>query len=742
MKRHFITLVLVALTGLGAAGYAQCPFFSTPMYPSLSYNIDATPWNLELEVFGDTTGATIEWYRYLRGTQTSADAVLYTGEGSNTVSECLPETSPAVRNTYYNYYCVLKTPACPEGITSAEFDVQVAIGNDCWTMDGTSFTIQSAPSAYDEDGEIKLTAYYSGYGGFHYYTWFFNGDTLREDENHVVFNDPDNFNYSVLTIKNAKPEDAGAYSVSVKDGPECEKKTSVKNITVKPKEYEYLVFDDKNDTHVWSDPKNWWPSYSRIPVLTDSAVIRSRCEVDMADAKTGDLTIDMSGDTALVIRPQGALVVGRVMSGCKQGDLLIEADKTGNGALVLGPNNTNIPATVQFYARSEKMPTMAPVWQYMGYPLKDSPKLSEVYAGAAFYGWTNTPNLQLGGNWQELDANAQAQPFAGYCMTQTAPQTYSLSGVLNSPTSRNLAVPYNDKGQYPGFALMANSWVAPIDIAGLEEADFGDADATVYVMNTGTYEEAIAQQSHAAEGTATAPGQYNVIPVHAASYLPNVLTVIPPMQGFFVHTDGATTLKLDYEKVVYQPALRGVSTTPTRAPQTHNPSPVTHTPSVLRFRVEGFGATDDLYLLTGEAFTEDFDNGWDGMKAHSRSPLSLSALMPYGEAAVAAVPSLEGMPLYVTGGLDKYYTITITHYQSAITTDLYLYDRETDLYTPLIDGAQYTYTFTGNGERLSIVGKSAIEPENRCAAIKFMRGGHLYIRVDEELYDASGRKIE
>lgn len=747
MRNAILAVVLGWFLGLSAVCLAQCPFFSTPMYPSLSYNIDATPWNLELEVFGDTTGATIAWYRYLRNTQTAADAVLYTGPGSNTVSECMPETSPAMRNTHYNYFCVLKTPACPGGITSAEFDVQVAIGNDCWTMDGTSFTIQTAPNTYDEDGEIKLTAYYSGYGGFHYYTWFLNGDTVKEDANHIILNDPDNFNYSVLTIKNAKLEDAGAYSVSVKDGPGCEKKTSVKTITVNPKVYDYMVFDDKNGTHVWSDPKNWWPSYSKVPMLTDSVFVRKRCNVDVANAQVGNLTIDMTGDTALVITPQGALLIAKHLYGCKAGDLLVQADATGNGALVMAAGNTSVPATVRFYARSEQMNAATPVWQYIGYPMTDKPSLADVYTGAELYEWTNTPNLHLGGNWQKMDpATQNAAPFTGYCMTQTDKQTYSFSGTLNNPATQSISVPYNDQGIYPGFALLANSWVAPISIAAMTTADFGAADATVYIMNTGTYNEAVEQQPKMAIGSGIDPGQYNAIPVHAASYVAGGLTVIPPMQGFFVHTTAATTIKLNYEDAVYTPALTSVTTTPTRAPQQirNQKSEIRNVESTIRLHVEGFGSSDDLYLLADNRFTASFDNGWDGRKAYGRSPLSIAALSGGDALAVAAVSELEGLPIEIQGGLDKYYTITVTlaNNPSPLANNLYLLDKETGVYTPLTDGAEYIYTITDNADRLSIVRKASAEELQGSSATKFMRGGHLYIRVDNKLYDASGRKIE
>lgn len=735
MKKRILTLFSVLYIGFAASVFAQCPVFTTSPWPNVSYNLNATPWPLELHVLGDTTGAQIQWYWYLRDSQTEADAVPFPGPGANTVSECYPKTDASVRNTWYNYFCIVTTTACPGGIKSQTFDVQVANGSDCMTMDGTSFTIQSAPSTYDEGQTITLTAYYSGYGGFHYFTWFFNGDTLREDANHIIYNDPDNFNYSVLTIPASEVTDAGSYSVSVMDGPDCVKFTaSSKTITVKP--HEYLVFDDNNGSHIWSDPKNWWPNYNRIPLQADTAVIRSRCYVDIAEARVGSLTMDMTGDTALIIRPSAALTVTRKLYQCKPGDLLIQADASGNGALVLAPGNNNIPATVQFYALSEQKGSVAPVWQYMGYPLQDQPLLSEAYPGAELYEWTNTPNMAIGGNWQTIDAGTtKANAFTGYCMTEPAKRSYTFSGLLNNPATKTLAVPYNDQGTYPGFAFLANSWVAPIEIAKMDIADFGAADATVYIMNTGTYAQAEAQQPSMSDAaTGTDPGQYNAIPVHAASYLPNALSVIPSMQGFFVHTAAATTLRLDYNKAVYTPALTKVNTTPTRAPALQHFA-------LLQLRVSGFGYSDQVYILLGDQFSNAFDNGWDGRKAYGRSPLSIAALTEDGPMAVAATPLSGDLPIRIEGGLDKYYTITVSLPLQGEPEGVLLYDKEEGFYMPIADGAEYTFTYTGVSDRFAIVRAPGRRDQND-KAVKYIRNNHLYIEQSGVIYDAFGCKIK
>ena len=510
-----------------------------------------------------------------------------------------------------------------------------------------------------------------------------------------------------------------------------------------------LVFDDKSGSRLWSDPKNWWPSYSRIPTIADSSVIRKPCEVDIANAQTYDLTFDIVEEmvysgAALTILPKGALVVAHHLTGVKEDMLYIKADEKNNGALVLGPENTDIPATVQFYARSAEKETLYPTWQYMGYPLQENALIASAYPEAVFYEWTNTPNTKTGGNWNRIDSlQGKIAPFTGYCMTQTKEQSYTLKGKLNNPAQKTVKVPYNDKGSYPGFAFVANSWVAPIDIAAMETADFGAADATIYIMNAGTYAQALQQQGNeSTDGTGAAKGQYNTIPVHAASYLPNALSVIPPMQGFFVHATQATTLNLDYTKAVYTSALKGVNTTATRAPQRENGA--SEVESVLRLYVSGFGAEDEVWILTGEDFTPRFENGWDGYKARSEiSPVSLSVLSPDGPLAVAAVPETEGTEIVFDGGNHKTYTLNIQMVNDQIVNDLYLFDKETETYTLLENGATYNFTCGAAARRFVITrhNKSITEEQmnnEEDKPFKFIQNGILYIRHDGKVYNAMG----
>lgn len=550
-----------------------------------------------------------------------------------------------------------------------------------------------------------------------------------------------NGSISVLTANSFTPTAEGEYVFTytiTHESIDCERSAKA-TLTVTTAE---IVFDDHNGTHQWSDPKNWWPHYDRLPEEPDSVIIRGTCNVDIDNAVAQDLTFD--GGT-ITISPTGALVVLNQLLHTTPSSITIESSEKGCGALVMGPKNNNIPATVQFYSAAKNMGQIYPVWQYMGSPLQEQLLICNAYPQAMLFEWTNTPSAEYGANWQRIDSlNGNVTPFTGYCLTQKKERTYTLQGTLNNPAVRSVNVPFNDQGAYPGFAFVANSWVAPIDISALDESDFGAADATVYIMNAGTYNQAVQQQDNAStNGTGAAAGQYNTIPVHAAFYLPNALSVIPPMQGFFVHTNAATSLNLDYSKAVYTPALTKVSTTPLRAPLRMNDERV---PDLLHLRVSGFGHEDEVVLIESPEFTPAFDNGWDGRKARSeRSDISMAVVSEDGPMAVAALPQIEGTEISFEGGNHKTYQINVqgtkVDRKKGNGNPLCLRDMENDEYTELTEGASYTFKCGPEPKRFVITRLTNDERTNDPKATKFLQNGLLYIRIGERIYDATGRLL-
>lgn len=119
--------------------------------------------------------------------------------------------------------------------------------------------------------------------------------------------------------------------------------------------------------------------------------------------------------------------------------------------------------------------------------------------------------------------------------------------------------------------LRRTAWTAPIKIQEMQDEDFKNTERTIYIYHTGTYKNwqnnGTPVDAHSG-AAATLPGQYAAIPIHSSPYLAGADSVIPAMQGFFVKTTPGedATLKLVYNRVVYDSKYFKTSTQPMRAP--------------------------------------------------------------------------------------------------------------------------------------------------------------------------------
>jgi hypothetical protein len=200
--------------------------------------------------------------------------------------------------------------------------------------------------------------------------------------------------------------------------------------------------------------------------------------------------------------------------------------------------------------------------------------------------------------------------------------------------------------------LIGNSWTAPIQISKLEKSDFGDAsesiEQTVYIYCTGNGKAT-------AEGTTETAGQWLAIPFEATEFAAwDGLKVIPAMQAFQIKTSGEGTLTLDYDKHV-----RGGSTDLTsklRAPKRN----ASHEDvELMRIRVADSKTHTDLYLFEGNQFSDEFDNGWEAnYRVGTNESAKLYARVSTGVMSVAAMPDLEGTPIYFIPGQETEYTFT------------------------------------------------------------------------------------
>lgn len=535
-----------------------------------------------------------------------------------------------------------------------------------------------------------------------------------------------------------------------------------------------LVFDNGNNgavsgsgDHLWSNPNNWGPNHgSLIPSSFHAVRIEQPCQVDITDAHASSARLAHGSYLAktyngsLEVLPQGALsltgFIKRTYNNdfltrypLEEGDITIRANATGNGALIWGDPEGDVPATVDYYSKATNAYTV-PVWQYMGSPFSTRMTALDQYYEAWMCRWSYISNPALGGTWTWVENEDRIDPFVGYTITQASTKTYSWTAMLNKPGV--VVVPLRYTTDAEGFAMAANSWVAPINIASMEAGDFDGAEPTIYIFNTGTYAqyEAGGAPGDATVEDKTGAGQYSAVPVNAASYVG--VSTIAPMQGFFVLTTRNGNLTLDYRKIVMDTVNFASTTTPMRTPKRiiEEESEGKIIPEVMRLNVTSQNWGDKLFLLIHPEFSDAYELGWEGRKQEGddRAPY-LAAVEPSGDMAVAAIETPEGQNLLFRAGEDSVYTFYFDYEGET----MYLYDRLTGEATEIQTGNTYSFEATNktpmprflitqNPPKMpTSIGSLESERLEFREAQKMIIDGQLFILRDNRFYDARGVRV-
>lgn len=537
-----------------------------------------------------------------------------------------------------------------------------------------------------------------------------------------------------------------------------------------------LVFDNGGDgaapgsgDHLWSNPANWGPNHgSLIPSSFHAVRIERPCQVDIEDAHASSARLahgtylSKTYNGSLEVMPQGALSLTGFIKRTydndfltrhplEPGDITVHANATHNGALIWGDKDGDVPATVDFYSKATDAQTAHPVWQYIGSPFSTRMTALEQYYKAWMCRWSYIRNPALGGTWTWVENDDRIDPFVGYTITQTAAKTYSWTAMLNKPEV--VVVPLRYTADAEGFAMAANSWVAPINIASMEIGDFDGADPTIYIFNTGTYAqyEAGGTPGDATIEDKTGAGQYSAVPVNSAPYVG--ASTIAPMQGFFVQTTRNGSLTLDYKKIVMDTVNFKSTTNPVRAPkrlsaEESEEAETRLVPEVMRLNVTSQQWGDRLFLLIHPEFSDAYELGWDGRKIEGDAVApKLAVVKDCGEMAVAAIETPEGQYLSFRAGEDSIYTFSFDYEGETI----YLYDRLADEAAEIRTGNTYTFLATNKtaAERFLITATPPRTPTqvetigaelHREDPEKIIHEGKLMILYQGAAYDALGTR--
>ena len=453
---------------------------------------------------------------------------------------------------------------------------------------------------------------------------------------------------------------------------------------------------DADGTHtsgnnLWSNPANWTSGI--VPTKAQNVHIHADCIVDKMDQAAG--VVKISEDVHLIINANASLNVTNYLGMCdtanntnilpltSPNNIRIYAAADGAGTLIHADTRGWVKASVQYYSKAYGAPKDCQ-WQWMTTPVIDMGAVEQYLAGGWVYLWDN----ELHG-WTKLLRNGDTmRPFGGYSFTQrTAGTTYWIQGTLAQAQDTTIALCYDDSDKERGqYNLIGNSWTAPINIAGFKEDDFQNCEATIYMFNTG----------QDPEGTGSVEsGQYVyvAVPVMTASE-DAALQVIPAMQTFQVNAEGENpSLTLRYKDLVRpvsnvnrQP-MRIAGRAGTTSYGDYDGEGITER---LHIHISGSRFADVVHLYRNADCTYDFDNGWDGTKVlGDASAVQLFVEHDLRRFAVSTQPAFDGTRLGMLRGEDDTYTL---RFRYDGTETLYLYDSETDRYTPVSNEATYTFT--------------------------------------------------
>ena len=437
----------------------------------------------------------------------------------------------------------------------------------------------------------------------------------------------------------------------------------------------------------WTDNDNWTFG---LPFEDEDVMIAANVTVpNNIAAKVKDVVLN--DNISITIKPQAVLKINTIDRGSNT-DIIIESNELNTGSF-LYRNTDKVNATIQLYSKafSEGLKNdiagnfLNPAWQYIGIITEnlDYSVLNPDGITNWMYKWDETQNAVS--CWSEkLNKQSSLYAWNGYCIAQANARTYTYSGnLLNENHTYNLtytksAASTDDLGNN----LITNSYSAPIDIESLSTDNFVNAEATIFIYNTGSYAEWKEQVSNTLGFT---PGQTIAIPVNVVSTLGSEYPhTIASSQAFFLASyPGGGQFIVDYEKNVYNPASSSNQKRIIRHDNTFN---------VLKINVQSTKSNDRLYLIEHEDCTPNFDNGYDAIKIFDNNGPQIFAINDSINTSINTNTTLINQYIgFKSASEYEMYTLTFDIDKLHSYDKLYLHDIITDEYVDILNNDTYTF---------------------------------------------------
>jgi len=430
----------------------------------------------------------------------------------------------------------------------------------------------------------------------------------------------------------------------------------------------------------WNDQARW--NVQEIPANTagDSTVIEGTCTV-------GDLTINSGAK--LTIKTSGVLnVTGTLINYAGASGLLIQSDAThANGTLTYQKGTPS--ATVEMYSKASwdlnQTDGSKYSWQYFGIPVKTfAPEPTFANSFIMCYNDSASVDADL---WKN-----QSLPLlsgVGYELVQQGDTTYKFTGELTNADFK-AKLSYINGTSYPGQHILSNPFTAAIDITAIQFG--GNTEQSVYLYNTGTYNQWFDNRNDTINGNDSIPGEYTVS-THLTAGKLGVPSQIPSMQGFLVKTS------INAADSITFPYIGGV------IPNTYQQRAPGKTKNIIsetvgtRIDLSGSHRADCMWLFSDSTCSTNFDNGWDGykMKKSNGTP-QLYAMETSGDYQIDALSDINGTTLGFVSGKETDYKLTFIHLNTEKRyTGIYLVDLLKNVTTDMTSsGSVYAFTSEPN----------------------------------------------
>ena len=445
-----------------------------------------------------------------------------------------------------------------------------------------------------------------------------------------------------------------------------------------------ITFNKENGN--WNNVANWSNTTGATPatpvVIAANVVIPDGVTAEAYGIKVGDgKTITIKNGGKLLVGKEGIAGLSRVdQLKIEDGGILAispaaEANNHPMGTMEKTMGIRSVEGEYNDGFRAYKY-----IWENIAIPTVDAIKDSLT---------VNYWNIKDG--YKKIDSGVMSKPFQGYHVTikpAHPQQNFQFSGRLCGNQDATLTMPQQ------GFHFFGNSWSAPMDVNEIlnqiehYKANVVNSGIKVYVSDHITIGD-----DNYWDGTYL---DVNRETLKDAAFAEKFST-IPPMQGFFMFSNGAAEISLNYEKAVWNIALASSS-------QSKKSAKYIAPDDTVRVSIKlssSNGRMDRLYLSEGKLLQST-------KMMNARPNVNIYAIGADGNYSMYGVEeSLSGLEIGIVTNVAEDYTLSFDHVTGEV---LYIKDMQTGILTEMSDGNSYTFTADANtaSERFRIVSRSEV----------------------------------